>query len=81
VDAEFPTSAELVRRICDRLPTSKISGHFRIRLATALIIASLQAADVEGQSPGPDVQEIFETALLMATAALNGTPASAQSWG
>jgi AcrR family transcriptional regulator len=79
VDAEFPTSAELVRRICDKLPTGKMSGHFRIRLATALIIASLQAVDVEGPSPGPAARDVFETALQMATAALTGAPAAAQS--
>ncbi|WP_197274561.1 TetR/AcrR family transcriptional regulator [Novosphingobium sp. AAP83] len=73
MDADFPETATLVRRIATLMPrksTFEIDAHTRIRLAVALIVAALQIADQSEQRSVAQTQNLFETALVMATAGL-----------
>lgn len=73
MDADFPQTAALVRQIATivhQKSTSEIDAHTRIRLAVALIVTALQIADQGVQRSAAQTQNLFETALVMATAGL-----------
>ncbi len=73
VDADFPKTTEIVRRIVALIshqPAVAARAHIRIRLAIAMIVASLQIADQEHEGSASNARQIFETALRMATAGL-----------
>ncbi len=76
VAGDFPETAKLIRRIVEHLEVSVAEAHTRIRLAMALIVASLHMADVETEKRGSDASELFEIALAMATAGLKATVAT-----
>lgn len=77
VDDDFPATAALVSRIARHIPPdAAINAHTRIRLAMAMIVASLQIADQSRAMVDENGRSLFEAALAMATAGL-ATPLTA----
>lgn len=76
VDADYPETERLRRAMAALLPPS-VAAHVdrRLRLATALIIASLQIIDQEAAGRPDDAQRLFDDALAMAAAAMCASPA------
>lgn len=72
VEGDFPETARLVQRIVAALPQSdQVQASTRIRLAMAMIVASLQIADQDASEVnGTNAALLFEAALNMATAGL-----------
>jgi AcrR family transcriptional regulator len=75
VDAEYSETKRLLQSIGELLPAGAAAQfHQRIRLATALIIASLQIIDQEAAGRPAEAQRLFNEALAMAAAAVAATP-------
>lgn len=71
VIGQFPETERLLDRIADCLSQlSRSDIHLRVRLATSLIVTALQIGDMEANRSSPKQQQLFETALMMATAGL-----------
>jgi AcrR family transcriptional regulator len=79
IDADYPETERLRRAMAAALPPS-MGAHVdrRLRLATALIVASLQIIDQEAAGRSDEAQRMFNDALAMAAAAMGASPAPNQ---
>ena len=69
--AEFPATDRVNARLASLLPAEvRDQFNFRIRTVTAMILATLQLIDREAQDDPAQAQQLFDTSIAMAAAAL-----------